>query len=272
VHSGGGRRPRLSRSRSFVGGDAPAGSPPVARVDRAGADVRVRLAEPGGAIVAQRTLPATGDCGELAELVAVTVSTWMTELRPEWLPAPRLPSVPVPAAVPAAVERLAFDAGVGAGVSVGEGGAAAAAGVLLSLHSGARGFGAMARASATTGREVDVGVGTATWRRWEITAGPSYQWPLGDWRLAASVGFSAGWLSAEGQGFAANQTSSRFSPGAAGLVRVARAPGAWSPWFAVGASVAFFNQPLSVVGSADRRDLHAVTIDALLGISIGRFP
>jgi hypothetical protein len=257
---------------TLLPGGAPAGSPPVARVDRAGADVSVRLADPSGALVAQRHLPAAGDCTELAELVAVTITTWMTELRPEWLPAPQLPRVVVDA--PAPRERLGFDAGLGAGVSLGEGGAAGAASLLMALHAGARGLGAIVRATATTGRDVSIGAGVATWRRWEITAGPSYQVPLGlgRWRLAGSLGLSAGWLSAEGRDFAVNQTSRRFSPGAAGLVRVARAGGAWSPWFALGASVAFFDQPLIVVGNGERRSLHAVTVDALLGISFGRFP
>ncbi|HEV3063534.1 MAG TPA: hypothetical protein VGY48_35160 [Vicinamibacterales bacterium] len=262
-----------ARVATLLPGDAPVSSPPVARVDRAGRDVRVRLADPGGAIVAERILPADGDCGELADMVAVTITTWMTELRPEWLPAPRLPPVAIMVSPPAPTARLTGEGGVGAGVSVGEGGVAEAASLLLSLHGRSSGLGAMTRATGTTGRDVSVGAHTATWRRWEIAVGPSYQSPpIGALRLTGSLGFAAGWLSASGQDFPTNRTASRFSPGAAALIRVARARGLWSPWFALGVSVAFFEQSLTVGGSADRRALRAVTLDALVGISIGRYP
>jgi hypothetical protein len=117
-----------------------------------------------------------------------------------------------------------------------------------------------------------VGAHTAAWRRWDVTVGPTYQLPAGAWRLTTSIGFSAGWLSAQGRDFPENQASSRFSPGLAGQVQMAHPFTAWAPWLAVGASAAFLREPLTVTGSSVQRALRPIELDIALGASIKSSP
>ncbi|HEX3695137.1 MAG TPA: hypothetical protein VH374_07080 [Polyangia bacterium] len=260
-----------ARVASLLAGDAAAGPPSVARIGHTGRELRLRLADDRGVAIAERTLPVTSNCAEMADVVAVTITTWLTQLRPEHLqPLPRLPSSaarPPPVRAP-----VAFDVGAGIGASVGEGGAAPAAGLIVSLHAGAGGPGVMARASGSTGHDVSIGTDTARWRRWDATVGPSYQFLLGHWRLATGAGFSAGWISVEGQDFPVNQSAGRFSPGVGALVRLDRPFGGWSPWLVVGAAIPLRDEPLTVIGSSDRRVVRPITVDALVGVALGRFP
>ncbi|MEA2700108.1 MAG: hypothetical protein QOI66_4379, partial [Myxococcales bacterium] len=196
--------------------------------------------------------------------------TWLGQLRPERLEVPRLPQAPP--ATAAAATSVVWDLGAGAQASLAEGGLAAGASALLSVHTGARGPGLLVRAAGTTAREVTVGAHAASWRRWDVTVGPSYQLPVGAWRLTTSVGFSAGWLSAQGRDFPQNQTSTRFSPGLAGQVQLAHPFGAWSPWLSVGASAAIYNEPLTVTGSAAQRALRPIELAIGLGVSIRWLP
>lgn len=243
---------------------------PAARVDRRGGELRVRLGDDGAVAIAERTLPTGGTCAEMAEVVAVTITSWLSQLRPESVPAPQFP---VQAQVaPPTRSPLAFDVGAGVGAELAEGGLAGAATALLFVHLGARGPGLHVRASGTTGHEVALGARKAAWQRWAIDVGPSYQAPIGEWRLAIGVGFSAGLLSAEGRDFPRNHSASRFSPGVGGVIRLARPLSWWAPWIAAGASAAFGTEPLTVIGSSERRDLHPFGAYACAGISLGKFP
>jgi hypothetical protein len=238
-----------------------------ARVDRSGAALRVRLTDERGGAIAERTLAATGTCDELAEVVAVTLVAWVAELRPERVPSLQLPASPQPE--PAPPPSLAtWDLGAGVGAGVAQGGAAVGASVLAAVHAGASGWGVAVRASGAGEREVAVGAYTAAWRRWELAIGPSFQRPLGAWRLAASAGLAAGWLTAEGRNFPRNQSASRFSPGASGYVQLGRPFGAWCPWAALAASAAFRDEPLTIAGSAEDRSLRPLTLELLLGVSV----
>jgi hypothetical protein len=260
-----------ARVSALLAGDAAAGPPSVARIEHAGRDLRVRLADERGVAIAERTLPTTSSCAEMADVVAVTITTWLTQLRPErLLPLPPLPSPDGQWPLPRA--PVAFDVGAGVGVSIGEGGPAPAAGLILSLHAGGGGPGVLARASGSTAHDVRIGAATARWRRWDATVGPSYQFLRGRWRLAAGAGLSAGWISAEGQNFPVNQSVGRFSPGVGALIRLDRPFSGWSPWLVVSAAIPLRDEPLTVIGSADRRVVRPVTVDALVGVALGRFP
>jgi hypothetical protein len=257
-----------SRVSALLAGDTTATATPAAparaRVDRTGAELRVRLADENGAAIAERHLPATGSCPELAEVVAVTIGTWLGQLRPERLDVPKLPHL----VRSSAVSPFAWDLGAGAQAALAEGGLAAGASALLSVHTGTRGPGLLMRAAGTTARQVTVGAHAASWRRWDVTIGPSYQLPFGGWRLTTSVGFSAGWLFAQGRDFPQNQTSTRFSPGLAGQVQLGHPFGTWSPWLSVGASAAIYNDPLIVSGSSAQRALRPIELHLGLGASI----
>jgi len=250
---------------------SPATTPARARIDRAGSELRVRLTDEKGAPVAERQLLPTASCAETAELVAVMIATWLGQLRPEQLPTLALPSPPA-APPPPIGTRAVGELGAGVGMTLAEGSAAPGARALVSLSARTRGWGILAQASGTTGHDVTIGAYTATWQRWHITLGPSYRVPIGRWRLSASAGLSAGWISAEGNTFPQNFSTTRFSPGAAGLIQLARPFGGWSPWLAIGAAAAFHDRPLTVSESTDQRALRPLELDISVGASVRWLP
>jgi hypothetical protein len=249
----------------------PAPAPARARVDQAGAELRVRLSDELGAPVAERQLASTGSCPETAEFVAVMIATWLGQLRPEQLPTLRLPSPPAASAPPVRSVTVG-ELGAGVGVTLADGSAAPGARALVSLSARTRGWGVVAQTSLTTGHEVTIGAHAATWRRWHVTVGPSYRVPVGRWRLTASAGLSAGWISAEGTTFPRNFSTTGFSPGAGGLIQLARPFGTWSPWFAIGAAAAFHDRPLTVSDSTDQRALRPFELDISVGASMRWLP
>ncbi|HEY0712680.1 MAG TPA: hypothetical protein VGF45_08405, partial [Polyangia bacterium] len=221
-----------------------------------------------GRPVAERRLPTSGTCAELAEVTAVTISTWLTQLRPEM---PSEVSISALSAAPPDESRgrLVFDLGLGAQAAWAETEPALGAVGLATAH-GATGWGAFFKAAGGRGRTLAVGAGRATWRRWDLAFGPSLQLPAARWRFLGGIGLSAGWLTAAGSGFAENRSAARFSPGAVGLVRAGHSRGGWMPWLGITGAITFKQEPLRIIGSEERRPLRPIEIGLCLGISGGR--
>ena len=68
--------------------------------------VHVELLGPDGRLLAERTLNRTGSCADVAEAVAVVLSTWEAEFNPNVATSVRLPPVtPCPTPAPTEVEE-----------------------------------------------------------------------------------------------------------------------------------------------------------------------
>jgi hypothetical protein len=185
--------------------------------------VELRLAD--STLIGQRTLPAQGNCDELAQAAAVVLSAWLSDVHPDFateLPPPPPPPIPpdsglpppLPALPPAPRPPVAspsprpppprpWQVGLALGADVARG-TFAAAGYLSGSYSPApQGFGVSAFVGASSFREEPLGPdpGSVHWWRWPLGIGPSWRVATGPMAWEASAGPALGWLHFEGSNF-----------------------------------------------------------------------
>jgi hypothetical protein len=248
-------RPLLPR-----GGELPPDSwlelavtPPAATSDAAPVrQIEVRLLTRNGATpIAARRLAVAGSCGEAAEAVAVVAASWMADYLTPPAPAPWLPqhatAAPTPTASalltrsqadspPSGTSAIVFDIGAGAGLTTATSGTSAP---LLTAEMNVRRSDSASAARlvvlAAGTRTVDLGSGTAAWRRLVGGVGAARGW--GKPAVFAQIGIDAlaGATLIEGRGFASSGSSTSLDVGGA-------------PWLRGGARLAAL--PITVWASA----------------------
>jgi hypothetical protein len=176
--------------------------------------VELRLAD--STLIGQRTLPAEGDCDDLAQAAAVVLSAWLSDVHPDFAtelppaPPPTIPrdsglARPLPAALPAPRARVAspllraptprhWEAGLALGADLAGETFAAAAYLLASYVPASRGLGVSAFVNASWFREERLGPGLVDWSRWPLGIGPSLRVTTGNATWDASAGPALGWL------------------------------------------------------------------------------
>jgi len=194
--------------------------PDRARVKRRAIGLRIELSQADGSVIAERLVEKDGSCTELAELAAVVIASWESDVHPEFV-RPHVEPTPAPvAAIPMAQRPTpaAWDAAAGAVLSYSR--SLAAGGVLaLTWIPWGRGFGLHFSAAVDTARTVDLEGGQARWRRW--TGSAELDWRLARIPLDFHGGLVLGWLTASGAGFSKDNLSSvSFSPAASLGVRL----------------------------------------------------
>lgn len=213
------RLEQMLSSSSGAVGDAD-----VARVVRSGEGMRIELASADGAVIAQRTLPYAGTCAELADMVAVIVASWESDVHPAFT-RPNADLVPV--SVPGGVERpepagasLDLSAGVGTSLadSVSMGGA-----LVVAWFPHGVGLGGRVSGLAETTHSVYLGTRQARWRRWFAGAEVDWRFPGATTSLDLHGGVALAILQASGVDFDQNQSDTSWS--AAVLLG-----GRWSLW------------------------------------------
>jgi len=206
--------------------------PDQAHVLRWGNRLHIELVGPDAAVIADRWIADSGSCVELAELIAVVIASWESDVHPEFS-RPHTEAIPValsekPTArsLPPAPRSAAFYEAA-AGASMSWSGSPALAGV-LTLGWFPRGAGPGLHLSATveSTRSLDLtpgpASGQATWRRWAASAELDWRLPSGPWALDLHGGLGFAWLDASGVGFFQNRSGYSFSPGGAAGVRFTR--------------------------------------------------
>lgn len=195
----------------------------VARVMRSGARVQIELASADGIVIAERELDYAGTCAEIADMVAVILASWESDVHPEFAhPAADLVSV----GATAKVERTtpspwSFDLAAGAGASLADslsfGGALAVTWFPKNGRLGARlsGLGETTHTS-------DVGSRQGHWNRWLVGL-------EADWRFRGVVtsldlhgGIALAILEAGGVNFDENDSDTSLSAAALVGVRASR--------------------------------------------------
>ncbi len=196
----------------------------VARVEWRGDQLRMELVDARANVIAERWLDAHGSCAELAELVAVVIASWESDVHPEYArphteqqPLPRVPPPPPPTkreARRSRARRSAYDVALGTSVSLA--GTAAPAGMLAltwiprGLGLGPRLFGVV-----EAPRRLDLGVGWARWGRWMGGAELDLRLPAGANPIDLHGGIVLGWLTVQGYGFTTSLSGHAFSPAVA---------------------------------------------------------
>jgi hypothetical protein len=198
--------------------DATGRPPDFAHIWKQDGLVHVDLVNPDGALIAERALPASGTCAELADLLAVVIASWESDVHPAFARPAEATVAPL-ARVPAAVgsvrpEAASFDLALGAGGTWAE---SFAAGGSASVTWVPRGQGLGLRMAATIDgpRTVSVGDGEAAWRRW--MAGIALDWRrlAGPTAIDLHGGLLLGWLWADGSGFGRDQSATSVAPAVA---------------------------------------------------------
>ena len=187
--------------------------------------VELRLAD--STLIGQRTLPAEGNCDELAAAAAVVLSAWLSDVHPDFasalptlaptaapapgvdsglprplpvaLPVPR--TQPAPDAPPAARARVELGLGLGTELQLSGSHFVVAGYAVAGYWPASQGLGASAFVGAAWARREQLGPGLVTWRRWP--AGLGLSWRVATGRLAwdASAGPVVGWLHFAGSNF-----------------------------------------------------------------------
>jgi hypothetical protein len=247
--------------------------------------VHVELLGSDGRLLAERTLNRTGSCADLAEAVAVVISTWEAEFNPNiatsvTLPPPAPALSPAPASTEVVTEkrlpaaRLRFDVGIGlvASIAGGEVVPGAKLAASLSPSSGHLGLALALSASSTHSQSVGSLIGSAHWTRAALAAGPQYRLGRGALLLDLHADGVIALLHVEGVGLpaTASHTSAEFGM-AAGL----RGMWAWNNaagWIGLDLLAYPGHDHLEIAGFGDRGQLPRVEVQVALGLSLGRFP
>ena len=225
---------------------------PVPSATAPARQVDVRMVTTGRATpMAVRRLQVAGSCAEAAEAVAVVAASWMADYLTPPAPAPWLPehvnAVPSPTAsalvtrspgdvaVPASA-AIVFDVGAGAGLTTAAAGTAApvlTAEIDIRRSRGASAARLVVLAAGT--RTVELGSGTAAWRRLVGGVGAARGWGTPASFIQVGIDAMAGATLIEGRGFASGGSSNSLDVGG-------------SPWLRAGARLAAL--PITVWASA----------------------
>jgi len=252
--------------------------PDVARVFRRDDHLQIELVNPDAAVIAERRLDENGSCAELAELIAVVIASWESDVHPEFtrshaepmliaLPDAPRPSPPVP--IPAAFYEVA------AGAALSWSGSPALA-ALLAMGWVPRGAGPGLHLSATVESTHRLDLGNrqaAAWRRYMGSAEFDWHLPSGAWALDFHSGLALGWLAASGTGFSENYNGYSFSPGAVAGTRFSRRVMRHaSLWLELALCYWPRKQILYGQPNASQQEIPHYQVLASIGLALGRFP
>jgi hypothetical protein len=263
----------------------PAGmAPDVARVLPQGRSLHVALQSSDGVVIAERTLEPTGSCADLAQVVAVVIAAWESDVHPAFVrpqteiasPAPTetvsaAPTTGTPVSVPA--RTSSYDLAAGGGVSFSD---SAVAGADVAVTFAPWGSGLAFRISGTgeAQHQTSLGQGQAQWRRWTGSTELDWRFVFGPTVLDLHGGLLFGLLSAQGSGFFPSEQATSFSPGLTAGARVMFWAGR-SLGFCLGVVGQALQRNQSLVLAAPSESQHELShFQGLvsLGVAVGRAP
>ena len=252
--------------------------PDVARVFRRDNQLQIELVNPDAAVIAERRLDENGSCAELAELIAVVIASWESDVHPEFTrphaepmlaapPESARPSPPAPS--PAAFYEVA------AGASLSWSGSPALAGI-LEMGWVPRGAGPGLHLSATVESTHTLDLGNsqaAAWRRYVASAEFDWRLPSGSWALDFHSGLAFGLLAASGTGFSEPHSGYSFSPGVVAGARFSRRIMRHAAlWLELAACYWPRKQILYGQPNASQQEIPHYQGLASIGLAFGRFP
>ncbi len=202
-------------------------------VERREAGLFVELRGVDGGLIGERVLPKEGSCDDLAQVAAVVLSAWLSDVHPDFAgdlptpvveapreaeptpppsveppPKPVVASLPVRAAARAPWGRWELNASVG-GSLTGE--TVALAGSVGAALLSPRGWGVRALTMVDKTRREPLGDGSVVWRRWPIALGPTLRLDGGALRYDFTLAPALSWLRVSGTDFAPNRSRSALT-------------------------------------------------------------
>jgi hypothetical protein len=203
----------------------------VATLEHAQGALRIRLSDPDGAVIAERTLDGGASCAELGRMAAIVIASWESDVHPEFarqpteiaraerspIPEPEL-SAPVPVAT---LRAAAYD--IAAGVTLGQADTLAAGATIGGAwFPRGVGLGVWVLGAGDLARTIAVGGHEARWQRWTASLELARRWDRDGFVLDAHGGPTLGWVATEGVDYAQNLSDSALVVGGTAGLRTAR--------------------------------------------------
>jgi hypothetical protein len=267
-----------ARVRGILGLGANVALEERAKVDRNGSSLHVTLAGHDGRVIGDRWLQADGTCNELAGVVAVVLSAWLSDIHSEFVvslpeptplpsPSPAPPPVDEPTPARPASHRVALGVAFGADLSGHAPAPFAAAGVRFMPVSS--GFGLAATATIIGARTEELSSGSLRYWRWPMLLGPALRIPVASAKLDLQAGAALAWLHLEGVGFALSSQHDAFVGAGFFSTRISQASQSFEP-FAEVTGVVWPSAQAFVVRGGDEiaLDLPSLELQVSLGVSL----
>jgi hypothetical protein len=206
----------------------------VAKLEHVQGALHIRLSDPEGAVIAERTLDGGASCGELGRMAAIVIASWESDVHPEFARQPteiasRVERSPIPEPAIAAtapvsiptVRAAAYD--VAAGVTLGQADTlAAGASVGGAWFPRGVGLGVWVLGAGDLERTIAVGTHQARWQRWTTSLELAHRWVRDGFALDAHGGPALGWVTTEGVDYTQNLSASALLLGGTAGLRTAR--------------------------------------------------
>jgi hypothetical protein len=206
-----------------------------AQLEETSQGLAISILDPAGGIVSRRLLPGDRSCDALAEIAAMILASWLSELRSQAVSAEPLPSEPPPPA-----PRRPWSWEIGLGLTGSFTGSTFAPGGLFQVELGpAQARWALRAVAAYDGaRQMsETPLGAVLWQRIAEGLGggytlfePPYALELGGDLLLSEVLL-------QGQGFPVDDSTASVDPGLDLSARLVLLRGSWHPWIGLWATV-----------------------------------
>ena len=198
---------------------ARAGRPDWAHIVRQGSLLQIELINPDGAVIVQRSIDNAGSCAGLAEIVAVVIASWESDVHPEFSrPQAEIAAAPAaPASTPLPTEATraapaSYDVAGGGGLSVAD--SAVLAGVITGVWvPRGTGLGGHLLVLGERDHGTTLGTGRAEWHRWSASAGLDWRGTRGKVALDLHGGLALALLVGNGSGFSPSHSARSWTPG-----------------------------------------------------------
>jgi hypothetical protein len=218
-----------------------------ATLDRTPEGLRVSLLDGDGAVVSARSLPGDRACDDLAELAALVLASWLSDLTSQAAsadPLPLLAAPPLPEPSPwswelslAPLASFAGSLAPGGLLAVGLGPAMARWDLRLAVaYDGPR--------STAEGQGQSV-----SWQRGQLGLGGGYRFFGPPFSLEIGADLQVSDLFISGSGFSTDKSSTSLDPGVDLTARLVLLGGLWHPWVGVWATL-WIRQEYPTVGPA----------------------
>ena len=230
--------------------------------------LRLVLVDQAGRPRAERRLPASGSCAELAEAAALVVTVWDRELDASRMP---LPALEPPALVRRAPSRISYDVAARALVSWELGAGVAAGGAVDATVGQRAGHWALRMGARGLERQTHpVGPGQIEWTRPALSVGARYQLAPAHWRVDVHAEALAALLVVRANGDLNGHEELDFDSGLGGGVRGGYLLGAVEPFVEVGVAGWLRPQSARIAGLQSGYDLPRLELLISAGLAVAQ--
>jgi hypothetical protein len=240
-----------------------------ARLQYTPSGLQVALLEGDGTLISQRTIPTDRSCDDLAEIVALVLASWLSDLASQAVSAKPLPSLSIPSPTPTRPTKRSWSWEIGLAPTGSFAGSNLAPGALLQVGLGpARGRWEARLTGIYDGpRQAPEGPGAVSWQRFQAGLGGIYALSRSPYSVEIGGDVVLSDVLLHGVGFSPDASSASLDPGLDLTARLVLLRGHWHPWIGIWATLWIRQEFPSVQGLTAPSALPQVEGFAGLGLS-----